>query len=140
MGRGVTVQSTSAPIAYHQQMLATVKPGRALRAACHSFSPSTSALCWRHSSTSPRSRKYQPFPTMPCSAGIAPVRNVDCTVQVTAGSTVPSDAWNPASATARSRGMCASNRGVSPTTSMTTSGAIPPPHPSVLSCAISARA
>ena len=59
--------------------------GSARRAVSHTFSPCTSALCCRQRKTSPRSRKYQPLPTMPCSDGGRPVRIVDCTVHVTAG-------------------------------------------------------
>ena len=81
--------STSMPIAYHQQTLATLAPGWARRSASQTFSPATRLLGWRQNITSPRSRKNQPLPTAPCSAGIFPVRKVDCTEQVTAGSTVP---------------------------------------------------
>ena len=92
------------------------------RAASQILSPPTSALCCRQSSTSPRPRKYQPLPTMPCSLGSAPVSSVACTEQVTAGSTGLSSACQPPSrARAASRGMCASSRGVSPATSRTTS-------------------
>ena len=48
----------------------------------------------------PWSRKYQPLPTMPCWAGARPVSIVDCTLHVTAGSTVPSRAWAPDAARA----------------------------------------
>ena len=50
-------------------MFAAGSPGRARRAVSQTFSPCTSALCWRHRCTSPMSRKYQPLPTMPCSCG-----------------------------------------------------------------------
>ena len=89
----------------------------ARRAGSHTFSPCTSALCCRHRCTSPWSRKYQPLPTMPCWAGERPVSIVDCTLHVTAGSTVPSRAWAPDAARALRRGMCARARRVMPTTS-----------------------
>ena len=72
--------------------------------------------------TSVKSRKYQPFATIPCWAGIKPVSNVACTVQVTAGSTVVIGLANPVSSNRRMFGVfsliisC-----VKPTTLMTTS-------------------
>ena len=108
----------------------TAAPARARRAASQSFSPWTSALCWRQKKTSPRSRKYQPLPTIPWPEGGRPVRKVDCTEQVTAGSTVPSSAWNPSPASAESRGMWRRSFGVSPTTSRTSSFRLTRPPPS----------
>ena len=110
------------PIAYHQQTFATLASGWARRSASQIFSPATRLLGWRQNMTSPRSRKNQPLPTAPCSAGIRPVRKVDCTEQVTAGSTVPRVARLPRSASARNRGMSRSARGVSPTTSRRSTG------------------
>src|SRR6476469_11136173 len=114
--------SVVAPIAYHQHTFAVWKSGFAARAVSHSFSPWTSRLCWRHRKTSPSSRKYQPLPTIPCSFGILPARNVDCTLHVTAGSTVPSSACQPSRASAEMFGMCRNSFGVMPTTSSTNSG------------------
>src|SRR5690349_9881954 len=68
------------------------------------------------------SRKYQPLPTMPCSRGKTPVRNVDCTEHVTAGSTVSIGRCAPSFASAQRFGDDSGERRsvVSPTTLMTT--------------------
>ena len=65
MGRGVTAQSTSAYMLYHQNSLAQVKSGSRALDASQIFSPATSLLDWRQNQISERSRKYQPLPTMP---------------------------------------------------------------------------
>jgi hypothetical protein len=75
--------------------LAQVKDGSRALAASHIFSPATSLFDWRHNETSARSRKYQPFATAPWPAGIRPVTRVDCTEQVTAGTTVASGRLAP---------------------------------------------
>ena len=54
-------------------------------------------------------------------AGV-PVRRLACAVQVTAGTTSRSDRHQPASASARSRGACASSRPVRPTALIRTKG------------------
>ena len=60
-----SVMSAPVFIAYHQKVLATVKPGSRRRASSQSLSPCTSWFDWRQNITSPSSRKYQPLPTMP---------------------------------------------------------------------------
>jgi hypothetical protein len=112
----VTAKSAVEYMLYHQNSLAQVNSGSRLRAASHSFSPPTRRLDWRHSQISDRSRKYQPLPTMPCSRGSAPVTKVDCTVVVTAGTTVSSGRTPPRFASALRFGACASSTGVRPAT------------------------
>src|SRR5205814_1382330 len=67
-------------------------------------------------------------PTMPCSLGRVPVRNVDCTEQVTAGVIVRMGALAPDRANAARLGVSApSMAGVRPTTLMTAVGCTLPP-------------
>ena len=54
-------------------------------ALSHIFSVSTSLFDCFQNFTSQSMRSYQPFPTIPCSAGHFPVTNVDCTEVVNAG-------------------------------------------------------
>src|SRR6516165_8296942 len=120
IGRGVTAKSAELYMLYHQKSLAQVKAGSRFLAASHTFSPETSAFDCRHSHTSARSRKYQPLATMPCSLGIVPVKNVDCTEHVTAGVMDRSARHPPCSARRRKLGASARCSLVSPTTSSTT--------------------
>ena len=106
IGRGVAVQSALEYMLYHQNILAQVKPGSRACAASQIFSPATSRFDCRHSQTSARSRKYQPFATMPWLAGSRPVRSVDCTVQVTAGVTAASGRRPPRAARRFRFGVC----------------------------------
>src|SRR5690348_10131898 len=116
IGRGVTERSAEEYILYHQKSFATVKLASRRLAASHSFSPCTSAFDWRQSHTCARSLKYQPLPTMPCSRGKAPVTNVDCTEQVTAGVIVRRGRSAPCSRKRESSGVCSpSSACVSPT-------------------------
>src|SRR4051812_11782852 len=85
MGRGVTETSALEYMLYHQNSFATLKLGSRRLASSHSFSPCTNWFDCRHSQICDKSRKYQPLPTIPCSRGNLPVKNVDCTEQVTAG-------------------------------------------------------
>src|SRR5690606_19583555 len=85
IGRGVTEKSTDEYMLYHQNMFAHVKAGFALRATSQIFCACTRWLDCRQNLISASSRKYHPFPTIPCRAGCTPVTNVDCTEQVTAG-------------------------------------------------------
>lgn len=89
---------------YQQKSLAQVKVESRRLAACQIFSPCTRRFDWRQSQISDKSRKYQPLATMPCSRGVSPVSMVDCTVVVTAGSTVASGRIAPWLASACSRG------------------------------------
>src|SRR5262245_22056303 len=108
---------------YHQNILAQVKSGSRRLPASQTFSPAISPFDWRHSHTSARSRKYQPFATAPCPLGGSPVTSVDCTVQVTAGVTASSGRIAPRSAKRRRLGVCGpTSAGVSPTTRMTRVG------------------
>ena len=50
---------------YHQNIFAVVHAGSIRRARSQSFSPATSAFDCFQKPTSPRSRSYQPLPTMP---------------------------------------------------------------------------
>src|SRR6266851_4065653 len=85
IGRGVTAKSAELYMLYHQKSFAQVNEPSRFLAVSQIFSPPTSRLDCRHSHTSARSRKYQPLATTPCPEGKRPVRNVDCTEQVTAG-------------------------------------------------------
>ncbi len=58
----------------HQNVLAQVKSEFRLRAACQILSDCTRRFDWRQKKISERSRKYQPFPTIPCSEGNLPVK------------------------------------------------------------------
>ncbi len=109
-------------MAYHQQIFPARYPGSWRRAVSQMFSPATSPLCWRQKNTSPSSRKYQPFPTTPCSAGDRPVSMVDWTVQVTAGRTVASSDDHPCAASLVRRGIWRRACAVSPTTSSSSTG------------------
>src|SRR5438309_2308090 len=123
VGRGVTLQSALEYMLYHQKSFAQVSPGRRRRAVSQTFSPATSRFDWRQSHASPRSRKYQPLPTMPWSRGSVPVSIVAWALQVTAGSTAPIGRMKPSRASAASAGVSGPTwAGVSPTTSMTRSG------------------
>ena len=69
------------------------------------------------------SRKYQPFATAPCPAGSKPVSSVDCTVQVTAGSTVASGRSPPRPAACAILGVwMPTSAGERPTTRITKVG------------------
>src|SRR5258707_14848279 len=106
---------------YHQKSFAAVNDGSRFFAASHIFSPPTRWFDCRHSHTSARSRKYQPLPTHPCSRGIVPVVNVDCTEQVTAGKMVSRGRCPPASFNLARFGVASPIRSLeSPTTSRTT--------------------
>src|SRR5688572_30026131 len=104
---------------YHQKRLAHAADGSRFLSASQSFSPATRRFDWRQSQTSDRSRKYQPFPTIPCSRGSVPVRIVDWTEQVTAGSTVVIGAVKPSFPTRAMFGASLRSFGVRPTTLMT---------------------
>jgi len=71
----------------HQNICAHVHDESMRRAVSQTFSPATSWFACLQKSTCARSLKYHPFATMPWSRGSVPVRNVDCAVQVTAGTT-----------------------------------------------------
>ena len=110
---------------YHQKIFAQRSPGRVRCAVSQTFSPLIRWFDWRQSQTSERSRKYQPFATMPCSRGIVPVSIVACAVHVTAGSTGVMGAMKPSLASACRCGVSSPIReGVKPTMSRTTSGAV----------------
>src|SRR3990172_6119480 len=112
--------STVEYILYHQNMLAHVKSGLRCFAASQIFSPAIRRFDCRQSQTSASWRKYQPLATAPWPEGGRPVRRVDCTVQVTAGTTVSRLRMPPRSANALRLGVCGpSNRRVSPTISKT---------------------
>src|SRR5687767_13282267 len=100
MGRGVTENSAEEYMLYHQKSWAVLSPGRARRAVSQTCSALTRRFDCRQNKTSERSRKYQPFATMPCSRGNTPVSMDTCAEQVTAGSTGVSSAKNPALASA----------------------------------------
>ena len=104
----------------HQKSLAQVTRGSRRRAVSQTFSPETRRLDCRQNQTSDRSRKYQPFPTMPWPDGGKPVRKVLWTVEVTAGVTVRRGRTAPLRASAFKLGVSGPKRaGVSPTTLMT---------------------
>src|SRR3954471_18543599 len=132
IGRGVIAMSADEYMLYHQNSFAQVNDGSRLRAASHSFSPSTSRLDWRHSQISESSRKYHPLPTMPCSRGSVPVTKVDCTVVVTAGVTVRRLRTVPCFASAPRCGAWTSSAGVMPTTFSTSVRFMPAPPADLL--------
>ena len=114
---------------YHQNILEQVKFGSRALPASQIFSPATRLFGWRHSSTSFRSRKNQPFATAPWPEGGRPVTKVDCAVQVTAGVTVLSGLSAPRFASAARFGVCAPTRsGARPTTRMTRVRFMRPPR------------
>src|SRR2546423_9637402 len=105
---------------YHQNICAQVAAESRCRAASHTLSPATSWFDCRQNITCARSRKYQPFPTMPWSRGNVPVRYVACAEQVTAGKTAWMGAVAQPCASARRCGVSSpSIADVSPTTVMT---------------------
>src|SRR5688572_11890956 len=120
IGRGVTAQSTLVTMLYHQNRFAQVNAESRSRPASQTFLASTKRFDCRHNHTSPSSRKYQPLPTMPCSDGSLPVKNVDCAEQVTAGVTVVSGRNAPCFAKSFKCGVASPSRcSASPTTSIT---------------------
>jgi hypothetical protein len=125
IGRGVALQSALEYMLYHQNILAQVKRASRALAASQIFSPHTRRFDWRHSHTSERSRKYQPFATAPWPLGGSPVVSVAWTVQVTAGVTVRSARRPPRAASRCSRGVCApTSAGERPTARITSVGCI----------------
>src|SRR5688500_5629513 len=106
---------------YHQNRFAQVNAGSRCLAISHTLGRCTSLLDCRQNLTSHSSRKYQPFPTIPCSLGQVPVRYVACPEQVTAGITGLIDATAPRCINAANRGVASPiRRCVSPTALMTT--------------------
>ena len=107
------------------EQVGTGKAGSRCFAASQTFSPCTSRLDWRHSIVSPRSRKCQPFATIPWPAGGSPVSMVLWAEHVTAGR-IACNGRMPDRAASRFRcgRLGPSRRGVRPGTLTTITGRI----------------
>src|SRR5262245_22524348 len=110
----------------HQNRFAHVTDGSRRRAVSHTFSPHTKWFDCLQNWISASSRLYQPLPTIPCPPALPggmPVSMLDCTLQVTAGSTGSRVRTIPASAKDFKRGDHSPiSERLSPTTNMTAVG------------------